>query len=80
MDFFTSSTTNLLTAAANAGVRHYVALSVGGADRVPDSGYLRAKVAQEKPRRPMPAPYRAASSFLREGTASPFTTSKGAQA
>ena len=48
MDFFTTSTTNLLAAAANAGVRHYVALSVVGADRVPDSGYLRAKVAQEK--------------------------------
>ncbi len=48
MDFFTTSTTNLLAAAAEAGVRHYVALSVVGADRVPDSGYLRAKVAQEK--------------------------------
>ncbi len=48
MDFFTTSTTNLLAAAAEAGVRHYVALSVVGADRLPDSGYLRAKVAQEK--------------------------------
>jgi len=48
MDFFTTSTTNLLAAAAEAGVRHYVALSVVGADRVPDSGYLRAKVAQEE--------------------------------
>jgi uncharacterized protein YbjT (DUF2867 family) len=48
MDFFTTSTTNLLAAAAKAGVRHYVALSVVGADRLPDSGYLRAKVAQEK--------------------------------
>jgi uncharacterized protein YbjT (DUF2867 family) len=48
MDFFTTSTTNLLAAAAEAGVRHYVALSVVGADRAPDSGYLRAKVAQEK--------------------------------
>jgi uncharacterized protein YbjT (DUF2867 family) len=48
MDFFTTSTTNLLAAAAEAGVRHYVALSVVGADRVPDSGYLRAKAAQEK--------------------------------
>jgi uncharacterized protein YbjT (DUF2867 family) len=47
MDFFTTSTTNLLAAAADAGVRHYVALSVVGADRMPDSGYLRAKVAQE---------------------------------
>ncbi len=48
MEFFTTSTTNLLAAAAEAGVRHYVALSVVGADRVPESGYLRAKVAQEK--------------------------------
>jgi uncharacterized protein YbjT (DUF2867 family) len=48
MEFFTTSTTNLLAAAAEAGVRHYVALSVVGADRLPDSGYLRAKVAQEK--------------------------------
>jgi uncharacterized protein YbjT (DUF2867 family) len=48
MDFFTTSTTNLLAAAAEAGVRHYVALSVVGADRVPESGYLRAKVAQEE--------------------------------
>ena len=48
MDFFTTATTNLLAAATEAGVRHYVALSVVGADRVPDSGYLRAKVAQEK--------------------------------
>jgi uncharacterized protein YbjT (DUF2867 family) len=48
MEFFETSTTNLLAAAAEAGVRHYVALSVVGADRIPDSGYLRAKVAQEK--------------------------------
>jgi uncharacterized protein YbjT (DUF2867 family) len=48
MDFFKTSTTNLLAAAAKADVRHYVALSVVGADRLPDSGYLRAKVAQEE--------------------------------
>ena len=48
MDFFTTSTTNLVTAERDAGVRHHVALSVVGADRIPDSGYLRAKVAQEK--------------------------------
>ena len=48
MEFFTTSTTNLLAAAVKAGVRHYVALSVVGADRMPDSGYLRAKVAQEE--------------------------------
>lgn len=46
--FFESSTRNLLTAEAAAGVGHHVALSVVGADRCPDSGYMRAKVAQEK--------------------------------
>lgn len=48
MDFFTTSTTNLLSAEREAGVAHHVALSVVGADRLPDSGYLRAKVAQER--------------------------------
>lgn len=48
MDFFTTSTTNLLAAEREAGVAHHVALSVVGADRLPDSGYLRAKVAQER--------------------------------
>jgi uncharacterized protein YbjT (DUF2867 family) len=48
MDFFTTSTTNMLAAEADAGVRHHVALSVVGAERLPESGYLRAKVAQEK--------------------------------
>ena len=47
MDFFTTSTTNLLAAERAAGVAHHVALSVVGADRMPDSGYMRAKVAQE---------------------------------
>jgi uncharacterized protein YbjT (DUF2867 family) len=47
MDFFTTSTHNLLTHAASAGVTHYVALSVVGTERVPDSPYLRAKHAQE---------------------------------
>jgi uncharacterized protein YbjT (DUF2867 family) len=48
MEFFTTSTTNLISAEHDAGVRHHVALSIVGADRIPDSGYLRAKVAQEK--------------------------------
>jgi len=48
LEFFETSTRNLLTAAAAAGVGHYVALSVVGTERLPDSGYLRAKVAQEK--------------------------------
>lgn len=47
MAFFKSSTQNLLAAEIAAGVRHHVALSVVGAERSPDSGYLRAKVAQE---------------------------------
>jgi uncharacterized protein YbjT (DUF2867 family) len=46
--FFTTSTRNLLAAEREAGVRHHVALSIVGADRAPDSGYMRAKVAQEK--------------------------------
>jgi uncharacterized protein YbjT (DUF2867 family) len=46
--FFTTSTTNLLAAEREAGVAHHVALSVVGADRLPSSGYLRAKVAQER--------------------------------
>jgi uncharacterized protein YbjT (DUF2867 family) len=46
--FFETAGRNLLAAEANAGVRHHVALSVIGADRLPESGYLRAKVAQEK--------------------------------
>jgi uncharacterized protein YbjT (DUF2867 family) len=48
MDFFRTATTNLTEAAAEAGVGHYVALSVVGADELPDSGYLRAKVVQEQ--------------------------------
>jgi uncharacterized protein YbjT (DUF2867 family) len=48
MNFFTAATTNLTEAAKEAGVGHYVALSIVGTDGLPDSGYLRAKVAQEK--------------------------------
>jgi uncharacterized protein YbjT (DUF2867 family) len=48
MAFFTTSTRNLAAAAREAGVGHYVALSIVGTDGLPDSGYLRAKVAQEK--------------------------------
>lgn len=48
MEFFTAATTNLTRAAAEAGVGHYVALSIVGADELPASGYLRAKVAQER--------------------------------
>ena len=48
MEFFGTSTRNLLAAEASAGVRHHVALSVVGADRMRDSGYMRAKVNQEE--------------------------------
>jgi uncharacterized protein YbjT (DUF2867 family) len=47
MAFFDTSTRNLLAAERAAGVGHHVALSVVGADRMPDSGYMRAKVKQE---------------------------------
>jgi uncharacterized protein YbjT (DUF2867 family) len=47
MKFFQTTCRNLLAAEATAGVRHHVALSIVGADRLPNSGYLRAKVAQE---------------------------------
>ena len=47
LEFFETSGRNLLAAEANAGVKHHVALSIVGCDRLPDSGYLRAKVAQE---------------------------------
>ena len=48
MEFFQTSTRNLLDAEAAAGVAHHVVLSIVGCDRLPDSGYMRAKVAQEK--------------------------------
>ena len=48
MEFFQASGRNLLAAEAAAGVKHHVALSVVGTDRLPDSGYFRAKLAQEK--------------------------------
>lgn len=48
LKFFETSTRNQLAAEAAEGVSHHVALSIVGCDRVPDSGYLRAKVAQEK--------------------------------
>jgi uncharacterized protein YbjT (DUF2867 family) len=48
MEFFKTSTRNLLSYEAAAGVGHHLALSIVGCDRLPDSGYMRAKVAQEK--------------------------------
>jgi uncharacterized protein YbjT (DUF2867 family) len=47
MKFFETSGLNLMAAEITANVRHHIALSVVGADRLPDSGYLRAKLVQE---------------------------------
>ena len=57
MEFFTTSTTNLLAAGAEAGVRHHVALSVVGTERLSESGYFRAKIAQERLIRDSVIPY-----------------------
>jgi uncharacterized protein YbjT (DUF2867 family) len=57
MEFFTTSTRNLLKAAGAAGVTHYVALSVVGTDRLSESGYFRAKSAQEELIKKSPIPY-----------------------
>lgn len=47
LEFFEASGRNLMAAEAAAGVRHHVALSIVGSERLPDNGYFRAKVAQE---------------------------------
>src|SRR6266550_312503 len=57
LEFFETSTRNVLAAEAKAGVGHHVALSIVGCDRLPASGYLRAKVAQEKLIKASPIPY-----------------------
>jgi uncharacterized protein YbjT (DUF2867 family) len=57
LNFFQTSARNLLAAEAAAGVSHHVALSVVGTDRLPDSGYFRAKVAQEEVIKTSPVPY-----------------------
>jgi uncharacterized protein YbjT (DUF2867 family) len=48
MQFFTTATRNLVGAAKSAKVGHYVALSIVGCDGLPESGYMRAKVVQER--------------------------------
>jgi uncharacterized protein YbjT (DUF2867 family) len=57
MEFFTTSTRNLLKAAGAAGVTHYVALSVVGTERLSEGGYFRAKSAQEELIKKSPIPY-----------------------
>ena len=57
LHFFETSTRNVLAAEEKAGVRHHVALSVVGTERLSESGYFRAKIAQEKLIRESPIPY-----------------------
>ncbi|MBO0777898.1 MAG: SDR family oxidoreductase [Ktedonobacteraceae bacterium] len=57
LEFFETSSRNLLAAEVAAGVGHHVALSVVGADRLPEGGYLRAKVAQENLIKASKVPY-----------------------
>ena len=57
LNFFQTSSRNLLAAEVAAGVSHHVVLSVVGADRLPESGYLRAKVAQEEAAKGAAVPY-----------------------
>lgn len=56
-DFFRTSGRNLSAAESAAGVRHHLALSVVGTDRMQDGGYMRAKLAQEKLIRSAPIPF-----------------------
>jgi uncharacterized protein YbjT (DUF2867 family) len=57
LEFFQTSSRNLLAAEMAAGVNHHVVLSVVGTDRLPDSGYFRAKLAQEEAVRAAAVPY-----------------------
>lgn len=57
MDFFLTSSGNILTAETAAGISHHVALSIVGTDRLPASGYFRAKLAQEEAIKAATVPY-----------------------
>ena len=57
MDFFQTAGKNLTAAEVTAGIKHHVALSVVGTERLQDSGYFRAKLAQEKLIKSSPIPY-----------------------
>jgi uncharacterized protein YbjT (DUF2867 family) len=57
MDFFQTAGRNLTAAEVAAGVRHHLALSVVGTERLQDSGYFRAKLAQERLIKSSPIPY-----------------------
>ena len=64
MDFFVTSSRHLLAAEATAGISHHVALSVVGVDHIKDSGYFRAKAAQEDLIRTSPIAYTIVRSTL----------------
>jgi len=57
LDFFETTSRNVIAAEMSTGVQHHVLLSVVGTDRLPDSGYFRAKVAQENAVKAGAAPY-----------------------
>jgi uncharacterized protein YbjT (DUF2867 family) len=57
LEFFQTAGKNLTAAEAAAGIKHHIALSVVGTDRLQDSGYFRAKLAQEKLIKRSPIPY-----------------------
>jgi uncharacterized protein YbjT (DUF2867 family) len=57
LEFFETSGRNLLEAEAKAGVNHHIALSIVGTERLPENGYFRAKLAQEKLIKESPIPY-----------------------
>jgi len=57
LDFFQTAGRNITEAEVSAGVRHHVALSVVGTDRLQDSGYFRAKLVQERLIKASPVPY-----------------------
>jgi uncharacterized protein YbjT (DUF2867 family) len=57
LDFFETSGRNLLAAEIKAGVKYHIALSIVGTERLPDNGYFRAKLAQEKLIKESPIPY-----------------------
>src|ERR1700744_1725602 len=81
LNFFTTSTTNLLEAERAAGVGHHVALSIVGAERAAESGYMRAKGAQEKLIVESGAPYSIvrATQFFEFIDALPICPSTGAR-
>lgn len=79
LTFFETSTKNLLAEAVNAGVQHYIALSIVGTDRPPGNAYFNAKVAQEKLIQASTIPYtivRATQFFEFAGTIA-YTATEG---